>query len=33
MMDMGGDPLRSDDRLENHPLIIAGGPCIQSRAA
>lgn len=27
MMDMGGIPLRSDDRLENHPLIIAGGPC------
>ena len=27
MMDMGGIPLRSDDRLESHPLIIAGGPC------
>ncbi|MDD4355913.1 MAG: TIGR03960 family B12-binding radical SAM protein [Smithellaceae bacterium] len=27
MMDLGGIPLRSDDRRENHPLIIAGGPC------
>ncbi|PKN20244.1 MAG: B12-binding domain-containing radical SAM protein [Deltaproteobacteria bacterium HGW-Deltaproteobacteria-6] len=27
MLDMGGIPLKSSDRLNHHPLIIAGGPC------
>jgi len=27
MLDMGGIPIKSKDRLEDHPLIIAGGPC------
>ncbi len=27
MLDMGGIPIRSKDRLDSHPLIIAGGPC------
>jgi radical SAM family uncharacterized protein/radical SAM-linked protein len=27
MLDMGGIPFKSEDRLEDHPLIIAGGPC------
>ncbi len=27
MLDMGGIPLQSGDRLNHHPLIIAGGPC------
>jgi radical SAM family uncharacterized protein/radical SAM-linked protein len=27
MLDMGGIPLKSEDRREDHPLIIAGGPC------
>ena len=27
MLDMGGIPVKSKDRLEDHPLIIAGGPC------
>ncbi len=26
MLDMGGIPLRSDDRTERHPIILAGGP-------
>jgi len=28
MLDMGGIPLRSKDRTEDHPLIVAGGPCV-----
>jgi radical SAM family uncharacterized protein len=27
MLDLGGIPLKSEDRREDHPLIIAGGPC------
>ncbi len=27
MLDLGGIPVRSDDRRNNYPLIIAGGPC------
>jgi radical SAM family uncharacterized protein/radical SAM-linked protein len=27
MLDMGGIPLRVSERLNHHPLIIAGGPC------
>ena len=27
MLDLGGIPLRSKDRSEEHPLIIGGGPC------
>ncbi len=27
MLDLGGIPLRSEGRNEDHPLIIAGGPC------
>ena len=27
MLDMGGIPLKSSDRPDHHPLIIAGGPC------
>ncbi|MRR18091.1 MAG: radical SAM protein, partial [Deltaproteobacteria bacterium] len=27
MLDLGGIPLRSAERLDRHPLIIAGGPC------
>lgn len=27
MLDLGRIPLRSRDRLEHHPLVIAGGPC------
>ncbi|MBI4632770.1 MAG: TIGR03960 family B12-binding radical SAM protein [Deltaproteobacteria bacterium] len=27
MLELGGIPLRSNDRGENHPVIIAGGPC------
>jgi len=27
MLDMGEIPLKSSDRLNHHPLIIAGGPC------
>lgn len=27
MLDLGGIPLRSEDRGDGHPLVIAGGPC------
>jgi radical SAM family uncharacterized protein/radical SAM-linked protein len=27
MLDLGGIPVKSDDRGDDHPLIIAGGPC------
>lgn len=27
MLDLGGIPLRAVDRLNHHPLIVAGGPC------
>ncbi len=27
MLDLGGVPLRADQRREYHPLVIAGGPC------
>ena len=27
MLDLGGIPLKSEDRRHDHPLIIAGGPC------
>ncbi len=27
MLDLGGIPLRSEDRGENHPLVLAGGGC------
>lgn len=30
MLDLGQVPLRSCDREENHPLVIAGGPCALS---
>lgn len=27
ILDLGGIPLRSDERSKDHPLVIAGGPC------
>ena len=27
MLELGGIPLRREDRMESHPLVIAGGPC------
>lgn len=30
MLDLGGIPLRSEDRTLEHPLVIAGGPCAQN---
>jgi radical SAM family uncharacterized protein/radical SAM-linked protein len=27
MLDLGGIPVRSEERNEDHPLVIAGGPC------
>ena len=27
MLDLGGIPVRSEERREGHPLIVAGGPC------
>ncbi len=27
MLDLGGIPLKSGERLDRHPLVIAGGPC------
>ena len=30
MLDLGGIPLRGDDRTMDHPLVIAGGPCAQN---
>ena len=30
MLDLGGIPLRSQDRTLEHPLVIAGGPCAQN---
>ena len=27
MLDLGGIPIKNADRADNHPLIIAGGPC------
>ena len=27
MLELGGIPVRSEDRREEHPLVIAGGPC------
>ena len=30
MLDLGGIPLRCKDRGEEHPLVIAGGPCAQN---
>ncbi|MBI5408645.1 MAG: TIGR03960 family B12-binding radical SAM protein [Nitrospirae bacterium] len=27
MLDMGGIPVRAEDRREDHPIVIAGGPC------
>lgn len=27
MLDLGGIPLRAEDRGDSHPLVIAGGPC------
>lgn len=27
MLDLGGIPLRAEDRTDEHPLILAGGPC------
>jgi radical SAM family uncharacterized protein len=30
MLDLGGIPLRSDERTVNDPLVIAGGPCAQN---
>lgn len=29
-LDLAGIPLRSDDRDETHPLVIAGGPCAEN---
>ena len=28
MLDLAGIPMRSKDRNENHPLVVAGGPCV-----
>jgi radical SAM family uncharacterized protein len=30
MLDLGGVPLRADQRTMHHPLVIAGGPCAQN---
>jgi len=30
MLDLGGIPLRADQRTMHHPLVIAGGPCTQN---
>ncbi len=30
MLDLGGIPLRSEDRAQDDPLVIAGGPCAMS---
>jgi radical SAM family uncharacterized protein len=30
MLDLGGIPIRSEDRTLEHPLVIAGGPCAQN---
>jgi radical SAM family uncharacterized protein len=30
MLDLGGIPLRNNDRTMEHPLVIAGGPCAQN---
>ncbi len=30
ILDLGGIPLRSEDRKRSHPLVIAGGPCAQN---
>ncbi len=30
MLDLGGIPLRADQRTMQHPLVIAGGPCAQN---
>ena len=30
MLDLGGIPLRSEQREPSHPLVIAGGPCAQN---
>ena len=30
MLDLGGIPLRADQRTMHHPLVIAGGPCVQN---
>ena len=30
MLDLGGIPLRGEDRTMQHPLVIAGGPCAQN---
>jgi radical SAM family uncharacterized protein/radical SAM-linked protein len=30
MLDLGGIPLRSKERTLDHPLVIAGGPCVYS---
>ena len=30
MLDLGGIPLRGDERTMDHPLVIAGGPCAQN---
>jgi radical SAM superfamily enzyme YgiQ (UPF0313 family) len=27
MLDLGGIPLRTKDRKDRHPIVIAGGPC------
>ncbi|MBI3920436.1 MAG: TIGR03960 family B12-binding radical SAM protein [Armatimonadetes bacterium] len=28
MLDLGGIPLRADNREDGHPIVIAGGPCV-----
>lgn len=30
LLDLGGVPLRAEDRELRHPLVIAGGPCVQN---
>lgn len=30
MLDLGGIPLRASERTMRHPLVIAGGPCVQN---
>jgi radical SAM family uncharacterized protein len=30
ILDLGGVPLHSDERTLEHPLVIAGGPCVQN---
>ncbi|MDO4582574.1 MAG: TIGR03960 family B12-binding radical SAM protein [Planctomycetia bacterium] len=30
ILDLGGIPIRAEARTETHPLVIAGGPCVQN---